>query len=168
MAPSTLSASPGSFFGYRSASIDASRATGASGNWPSTAWLPITTISRSPATRPAARIRCSSSERFIHAPPLGGRENARERRRLPQADGRFVRACDQRGDFRPRTIENLAPLAERARHAVAVARDPFVEIAPCSSEEPPVGFDLPCDQAVHRQAARLDDVVLQQTGRDRR
>ena len=117
---------------------------------------------------PAGRIRCSRSECFIHAPPFGGSEHAREGRRLPQADGRFVRACDQRGDFRPRAIENLAPLAERARHAVAVARDPFFEIPPGRAEEPPVGFDLPCDHAVHREAARLDDAVRQQTGRDRR
>src|SRR5258708_2339521 len=167
MAPSTLSASAGSLFGYRSASIDASRAIGASGNWPSTAWLPITTISRPPAMRPAARIRCSSSERFIHAPPLGGRERTRERRGLPQAHGRFVRARDQRGDFRPRAIEDLAPLTERARSAVAVARDPCREIAPRRGEEPPVGFDLARDQAVHREAARLDDAVLQRAARDR-
>src|SRR3989442_4850219 len=114
MALSTLSASSGAPFGYRSASIDLRSAGGASGNWPSTAWLPITTISRSPAMRPAARIRCSSSERFIHAPPLGGREYACERRRLPQASGRFVRGGDQRGDFKARAIEDLAALVRRA------------------------------------------------------
>src|SRR5712691_5087569 len=157
MAPSTLSARSGRILGYRSASIDLSRAAGESGNWPSTDWLPITTISRSPAMRPAARIRCSSSERFIHAPPLGGREHARKRRRLPQADARFVRARDQGGDFRPRAIENLAPLAERARRGVAVARDPSCEIASRRSEQPAVGFDLARDQAMHREAARLDD-----------
>src|SRR5438046_2896402 len=92
--------------------------------------------------RPAARIRCSSSERFIHAPPLAGREHACERGGLPQADGRFVRVRDQRGDLRPGAIEDLAPLAERARHTLAVARDPFFEIPPCRGEEPSVGFDL--------------------------
>src|SRR5712691_10450973 len=148
MAPSTLSARSGLLLGYMSASIDLSRAAGESGNWPSTAWLPITTISRSPAMRPAARIRCSSSERFIHAPPLAGREHACERRGLPQADCRFVRVRDQRGDFRPGAIEDLAPLAERARRALAVVRDPFFEIPPRRGEEPPVGFDLPRDQAV--------------------
>src|SRR5713101_6005081 len=127
MAPSTLSASSGFPFGYKSPSIDLHSAIGASGNWPSTAWLPITTISRAPAMRPAARIRCSSSERFIHEPPLGGREHACERRRLPQASGRFVRGGDQRGDFRPGAIEDLAPLVERARRVLAVARDPFCE-----------------------------------------
>src|SRR5258708_589682 len=168
MAPSTLSARSGLLFGYRSASIDLSRAVGASGNWPSTAWLPITTISRSPAMRPAARIRCSSSERFIHAPPLGGREYACERRRLPQTSGRFVSGRDQRGDLRPGAIEDLAPLVQRARRVLAAARDQFCEIARRGGEQPPVGFDLARDQAVHREAARLDDAVLQQTGRDRR
>src|SRR5438445_8166591 len=168
MALSTLSASPGLLWGYRSASIDLSRAVGASGNWPSTAWLPITTISRSPAMRPAARIRCSSSERFIHAPPLGAREHACERRRLPQAGGRFVSGRDQRGDLGPGAIEVPAPLVEGARRVPAVARDPFCEIAPRRGEQPPVGFDLARDQAVHREAARLDDAVLQQAGRDRR
>src|SRR5256885_13657538 len=110
MAPSTLSATSGLRFGYRSASIDLSRAAGASGNWPSTAWLPITTISRSPAMRPAARIRCSSSERFIHAPPLGGRERARERGRLPQAYGGLAPVGDQRGGFRAPASQGLAPL----------------------------------------------------------
>src|SRR6266567_5024318 len=151
MAPSTLSASSGAPFGYRSASIDLRSAGGASGNWPRTAWLPITTISRAPAMRPAARIRCSSSERFIQTPPLGGREHAREGRRLPQADGRFARIGDQRGDFRPRAGEDLAPLAERARGAVAVARDPFAKVAPRRVEQPAVGFDFAGDQAMHRE-----------------
>src|SRR6266705_1171284 len=168
MAPSTLSARSGLLLGYKSASIDLRKAFGASGNWPSTAWLPITTISRSPEMRPAARIRCSSSERFIHAPPLAGGEHACERRGLPQADGRLVRVRDQRSDFRPGAIEDLAPLAERARHALAVARDPFFEIPPLRGEEPPVGFDLARDQAVHCKAACLDDAVLQHAGRDRR
>src|SRR2546425_12948087 len=138
MAPSTLSARSGLLLGYRSASIDLSKAVGASGNWPSTAWLPITTISRSPAMRPAARIKCSSSERFIHAPPLGGREHARKRGGLTQVRGRFARIGDQSGDFRPGASEDLAPLAERARRGISVARDPRCEIAPCRGKEPPV------------------------------
>src|SRR5437879_2465662 len=118
--------------------------------------------------RPAARIRCSSSERCIHAPALAGRQHACERRGLRQADCRFVSVRDQRGDFRPGAIEDLAPLLQRARHGITVARDPFFEIPPGRGEEPPVGFDLARDQAVHREAACLDDAVLQHAGRDRR
>src|SRR5712692_6813938 len=168
MAPSTLSARPGSPRGYRSASIDLRNAIGASGNWPSTAWLPITTISRSPAMRPAARIKCSSSERFIHAPPLAGREHARKGRGLTQARGRFARIGDQRGDFRPGTSEDLAPLAKRARRAVGVSRAPSGEVAPRRVEQPAIGFDFAGDQAMHREAARLDDAVLQLTGGEHR
>src|SRR2546422_2771696 len=92
--------------------------------------------------RPAARIKCSSSERFIHAPPLGGREHARKRGGLTQVRGRFARIGDQSGDFRPGASENLAPLAERARRGISVARDPRCEIAPCRGKKPPVGSDL--------------------------
>src|SRR5207342_2147750 len=142
MAPSTSSASSGLLRGYRSASIDLSRAAGESGNWPSTAWLPITTISRARALRPAARIRCSSSERFIHPPALGARERTRKRRGLPEASRGLAGIGDQRGDLRPRAAQDLAPLLQRARSGIAVALDPLGEIAPCRGEQPPVGFDL--------------------------
>src|SRR5258706_858796 len=114
--------------------------------------------------RPAARMRCSSSERFIHAPAFGEREHAGERRGLPQAGGRFAGVGDERRDFRPRPIEDGAPLIERPRSAVAVARRPRRQPAPRSGEQPGVGRDLPRDQAMHREAARLDDPVLEQPG----
>src|SRR5258708_6786789 len=164
MAPSTLSASSGLPLGYRSPAMDLNNAGGASGNWPRIAWLPITTISRSPAMRPAVRIRCSSSERFIHASALGGREYTGERRGLPQAGGRFAGVGDEGRDPRPRLFEDGAPFPQRARDAVAGTRGPRRDVAPSDGEQPEFGSDLSRDQAMHREAARFDDPVLDQPG----
>src|SRR5258708_17157195 len=122
MAPSTLAASSGLPLGYRSPSMDLNNAGGASGNWPRIAWLPITTISRSPAMRPAARIRCSSSERFIHASALGGREYTGERRGLPQAGGPLARRRAWGRHPPPPPFEGGAAFLPRAPGAGAVAR----------------------------------------------
>src|SRR5262245_22793638 len=164
MAPSTLSASAGSRFGYRSHSMDRRSAGGASGNWPRIAWLPMTTSSRSPAIFPAARIRCSSSERFIYPPPLPLCKHARERGGLPQARGGFAGVGHECGDLRPWAPQDLPPLLERAGRARAVAGPPRREVAPCEVEQRGVGRDFPGDQAMHREAARLDEEVLEPAG----
>src|SRR5258708_28772563 len=162
MAPSTLAASSGLPLGYRSPAMDLNNAGGASRNWPRSAWLPITTISRSPAMRPAARIRCSSSERFIHASALGGREYTGERRGLPQAGGRFAGVGDEGRGPRPRLFEDGAPFLERARGAVAVARGPRRDGAPSDGEPPQFGSDLSRAPAMPRRAARVRSPLLDQ------
>src|SRR3990172_2840424 len=167
MAPSALSASSGWARGYRSASIDMSRATGASGNWPSTDWLPMITSSRSPAMRPAARIRCSRSERRIHSFPLADAEHACEGRGLAQPRGPLSRIGDERGDLRPRAAQDGRPFVQRARRVPAVTRAPGVEGATYPIEQRGVEHDLLRGQTVHGQTARLDDAVFQRAARKR-
>src|SRR5271170_2822332 len=104
--------------------MEASSIGGAFGNWPSTDWLPIITISRSSAMAPAARMTCSSSERVMDASALGGGEQGRERRGLAQARAFFGERCGACGDFRPGAREQRPPLGDRGGRALAVAFEP--------------------------------------------
>src|SRR3990167_4871676 len=129
------SARSGWLRGNTSASIEARRAFGASGYCPSTAWLPITTISRSSAIAPAARITCSSSERVMHAPALG----------LVAQLGR------PRRDFPPRPLEQRFPLEQRCGRLLAVALQPAEYRLPRALDQTGIGADPACNQRVQRE-----------------
>jgi hypothetical protein len=77
--------------GNKSASADTGSCNGALGNCPRIDWLPITTISASSAIEPAARIRCSCSERCIDSLAFRGGQDARKWRRLPESRPLFAK-----------------------------------------------------------------------------
>ena len=93
-----------------------SSASGASGNCPSTAWLPMTMMSRSFDTAAAARRMCSSPARFIivqNGLTLFHGEEAGERTGLAQTRGLIASGTQEReqgGQSGP--IQHLPPFAQ--------------------------------------------------------
>src|SRR5437016_4667862 len=77
------------------------------------AWPSITTISRSSEISPAAPIRCSSSERVMHAPTLGVGEQRGERRRLAETRPVLAELGGARQHFLPRPVEERALLGRQ-------------------------------------------------------
>src|SRR3989442_11805718 len=135
--------------------MEASNADGAPGYSPSRAWLPMTTISRSAAAAPAARMTCSSSERVIHAATFGLREQGAEGRRLSQARRVFAKLTRLCRHFLPRAFEQLLPLAQRGRRLLAIALKPTLQGRTRPSEEARLGGDAARREHVQRQASRL-------------
>src|SRR5438876_36043 len=94
--------------------MDASRSAGASGNWPSTAWLPITTISLAPVMPAAARMTCSScgrcmTEPLLQLPDLLRAQHPRERRVLAQSPGLLAVGTQEVTNLLQRAFQNLTP-----------------------------------------------------------
>src|SRR5438105_4588426 len=167
MAPSIFSARSGWLRGKTSASIEKSSAGGASGYSPSTAWLPMTTISRSLAIAPAARMTCSSSERVMHAAALGVRQQRGERRRLAQASGVLAELSRARRDFLPWPFEELLPFTQRRGRALPVTLEPSCERCAGALEQARFGGDAPRSQHMQRQASRFLHAVIGPDGRAR-
>ena len=84
--------------------------------------LNVAITSASCAIAPAARIRCSRSERFMDAPARRRIEQRRERRRLPEPRPILGERRRTRCDFGPRAGEQALPLPQRARRGLAVCR----------------------------------------------
>src|SRR5438552_2514596 len=120
--------------GYTSASMDTRSEGSASGNWPSTAWEPITTMSGSSAMVPAARIMCSKFERVIDVPAFPRIEHAGERGGLAQLRHARTVLCYQLENLRQRTAENFAPRIQIWLRPAALSRPAF-DIFPCDLEQ---------------------------------
>jgi hypothetical protein len=123
--------------------------SGACGNCPRTDWLPITTMSSTPAMAAEARMTCSNCsrvirlagfpcvcfsaagrfERGVDSPTFRRFENTREGRRLPQRSRSLPVFFYQRQDLFKRQIQNSAPLVEM-RLRPSGARVPAVQVLP--------------------------------------
>src|SRR5260370_20230878 len=140
--------------------MDRTNAAGASGNWPRMAWLPMITSSCCSAIRPAARIKCSRSERCIHPFPLVGGEHAREWRGLPQPRSTFSRIRNDVSDLRPWPLEDGVPFVQCTRHGVFVSRTPSPQSFLYLLQKRGFELDLLRYETVHGQAACFDDAML--------
>src|SRR5438128_1807519 len=164
MAPSIRLDFAGAYLGYTSASMDASKAAGASGNWPSTAWLPMTMRSCSLAIAAAARRMCSSAARFIglqDGPALFAREQTRERARLPQPCGLFGRRAEQRRHLRQRGLIQEPSPFEQGRRGVRLEPAPQVVAGDLQQRRIRLEFRSHC--LVERETATVDPVVRTHT-----
>ena len=102
-----------------SASIDTSRVVGGVGNCPRTAWLPITTKSRSSAIAAAARRMCSSAARFIGAHDRASLFRGQQSGKgagLQQARDLVARRAEQRDRVRERRGDLDTNLIDCARN----------------------------------------------------
>src|ERR1035441_2751361 len=146
-----------------SASIELSKAAGASGNCASTAWLPTTTRSGWLVMPLAARMICSSSARFIvfeNRQPLLGRKDAAEGAGLPKPAGVFVRAGQQvQNPLQRPARENLLPLPQDGRRRGGPLRQPAVQRGSGAPQQRRIGPELGGDLPVQRQAALINPFV---------
>src|SRR5512141_576481 len=109
----------------------------------------MTTISVSSAIDPAARIRCSSSERFMDAPSLLVRENAGKGRRLPQTSRTFAVPGDEHSHGLPGLLQHALPFPEPRRRTFLPSCAPAFEITASDVQQPGIALDLPRDYRMH-------------------
>src|SRR5688572_6913826 len=102
---------------------------------------------------PAARIRCSSSERFIDSPALFGGKNASKWRGLSESRTLFAGLGDDGGDIRPGMTHDCAPLLVPSGHVIFPTRPPALQVIARNLEQLRISFDLMRDHRVHGQTA---------------
>src|SRR5581483_9440362 len=115
----------------------------------------MTTISGSFAIDPAARIKCSSSERFIDPPALLIGQNPRKRRGLPYPRAIFTWLRDEGCNVLPRLFQHFLPLLDPRWRRILPTSAPPLDISVGNCKQLRVALDFPRNDCVHRQAACL-------------
>src|SRR2546430_8860775 len=116
----------------------------------------MTTICESLAIDPAARIRCSSSERFIDAPTLLIGQNACKGRGLSHARAVFTGLRDESCNLLPGLLQHPLPFFEPRWTRVFPPCIPPLEVSMGNREQCRVALDFPGDDRMHRQAPCFD------------
>ena len=115
---------------------------------------------------PAARIKCSRSERVINPFPFFRTENSGKRRRLTQAAGTLPGVGNDRGNLCPWPIEKRLPFFQCWRKFILIPGTPAVENLFHPSEQRTILLYFCRRQTVHGKAARIEDPMLQCSGRE--
>src|SRR6185437_13199988 len=116
----------------------------------------MTTISGSFAIDPAARIKCSSSERFIDPPALLISQDPRKWGGLPYPRTIFTWLRDERCNVLPWSFQHFLPLLEPRWRRILPTKTPSLDVSVGNCEQARVALDFPRNDRVHRQAACLD------------
>jgi hypothetical protein len=128
-------------------------------------WLGRHAMARSAAMAPAARIKCSSSERFKDALSFRRAQNADERRRLPQAARALSKIGHDRENVHHRQRQYLAPLLQIAGRRIGGAGKPVRELALRNRQELLILLYLARNHAVQRKTARIQEPMVREWGK---
>lgn len=120
-------------------------------------------MSRSPVTPLDARIRCSSSPRFIllqYREPLLRRKNTAKRTGLPQSTGFFIEACQELQDPHHRPfVQYFSPFEQYLWNSGFPLAYPAVERGFSLIQKFRLNADHFGDSRVERETAPVDPVV---------
>lgn len=121
----------------------------------------------SPAIAPAARIRCSRSERFVNGLSFRWFQDAGERRGLAQPGRRLIPIDHDPQKIRNGQIEQPTPFFERRARTIIVCRHPTIEIGARTIDQLRMCPQLPRDRPMQCKAAKIEQSVIREGCRGR-